>query len=145
MMNGVHIPRKAAILGYAGVIPFIAPIILMLVAEPAIKQHAIDAFLVYGAVILSFLGGIRWGAASTDNTDTGRAFLVSVAPSLWAAACLLWPSDLVSVLGLMAGFVLMGLADWFYPGLRVGSWMRHLRKRLTLAVFASHLMVIGLM
>jgi hypothetical protein len=144
-VNGQKIPAKAAILGYAGVIPFIAAVLLMLFAEPLLQQFAVEAFLVYGAVILSFLGGIRWGAASSGDTDVGKALLISVVPSLWAAACLLWPSDLVSAYGLMAGFVMMGLADWFYPGLRVGSWMRHLRKRLTLAVFASHLAVIGLM
>lgn len=144
-MNRTIAPRNAAVLSYAGLIPFIAPVILILFAGPTARPAALDAFLVYGAIILSFLGGIRWGAASSAKFNADSALLISVLPSLWAVACLLLPSDQVSAWGMMTGFVLMGLADWLYPGLHVASWMRPLRVRLTLAVVACHVVVIGLM
>lgn len=146
-MNGNTIPKNALILGYSGVIPFAATAILVALGNTELRQMALDAFLVYGAVILSFLGGIRWGAATSDGTSTVSAhgLLASVLPSLWAAFFLWWPSDHITVWGLMVGFILMGLADWLYPGLKVAIWMRPLRVRLTLAVVACHLVVIGLL
>jgi hypothetical protein len=101
-----------------------------------------EGFLIYAAVILSFLGGIRWGAASTAGTTPGRELVFSILPSLWSAIFLWWPSEYIATWGLMTGFILLGLADWFYPGLNVPSWMRPLRIRLTLVVVACHLVVI---
>lgn len=143
-MNDINKPGKAGLLGYAGVIPFIMAVILMASTGPELKKMALDAFLIYGAVILSFLGGIRWGAATTANSDRTHALILSVIPSLWAAVCLLLPSSEVAAWTLMTGFMLMGLADWAYPGLGVASWMRPLRIRLTLLVVAFHLIAIGL-
>ena len=144
-MNGKTIPKNALILGYSGVIPFAATALLVALGSVELRQLALSGFLVYGAVILSFLGGIRWGAASSASSDPARGLVVSVLPSLWAAFFLWWPSDDISAWGLMAGFILMGLADWLYPGLHVPSWMRHLRTRLTLAVVACHLVVVTAM
>ena len=131
-------------LGYAGIIPFLAPVVLLLFASTTLRQPVLDAFLVYAAVILSFLGGIRWGAVTSGGNIAGPALAFSVVPSLWAAACLLLPSDTGSAWGLMTGFVLMGLADWFYPVPGIAAWMRPLRARLTLAVCTCHLLIIGL-
>ena len=144
-MNGINKRGKAGLLGYAGVMPFIMAVILMASAGPGLKKMALDAFLIYGAVILSFLGGIRWGAATTADSDINHALIVSVIPSLWAVVCLLLPSSEASAGALMTGFMLMGVADWAYPGLGVASWLRPLRIRLTLLVVAFHLIAIGLM
>lgn len=139
------IPPNAQILGYSGVIPFAAAAFLVALDSFGMRQAALDGFLIYSAVILSFLGGIRWGAAASASTASGRGLVVSVIPSLWAAFFLWWPSDHISAWGLMAGFILIGLADWLYPGLKVAAWMLPLRVRLTLAVVACHLVVIAVM
>lgn len=136
------IPPYASALGYSGVIPFAVAAAIVVFGPAGIREVALDGFLIYAAVILSFVGGIRWGAASTAATDPRRALIFSILPSLWAALFLWWPADHVTAWGLMSGFVLMGLADWFYPGLNVPSWMRPLRIRLTLAVVGCHLLVI---
>ena len=135
------IPIRAAVLGYSGVVPFATAAVLVALDFAGMRQVALEGFLIYSAVILSFLGGIRWGAASAGSTDPARGLIVSVAPSIWAAFFLWWPAEHVATWGLMTGFVLMGLADWFYPGLNVSSWMRPLRARLTLAVVGCHLLV----
>jgi len=144
-MDRKPIPLIALILGCSGVIPFAATAALVALDHAGLRQMALDGFLIYGAVILSFLGGIRWGAASSASSKPARGLIVSVLPSLWAAFFLWWPSDDLSVWGLMAGFILMGFADWLYPGLNVPSWMRPLRMWLTLAVVACHLVVVMVM
>jgi len=132
-------------LGYSGVIPFAAMVVLLALDTTGTRQLVLDGFLIYSAVILSFLGGIRWGAAASASSNSTRGLAVSVLPSLWAGLFLWWPSDHVSAWGLMSGFILMGLADCFYPGLKVARWMQPLRMRLTLAVVACHLLVIMVM
>ena len=58
------IPPAAKLLGYAGVLPFAALGLAHFFAGGAVSAHALQGFLSYGAVILSFLGGIRWGVAT---------------------------------------------------------------------------------
>ena len=140
--NRTTIPVEAAVLGYSGIIPFAAAAALVALGTASMRPLALDGFLVYAAVILSFLGGIRWGAASMARPGPGRELVISVMPSLWSAFFLWWPPDSIAVWGLMAGFILMGLADWFYPGPGVAAWMRPLRMRLTLAVVACHVVVL---
>jgi hypothetical protein len=140
-MDKARIPSKAAALGYSGVIPFAAATAIVAFGDDRLRQLALDGFLIYGAVILSFLGGIRWGAASTDVGDPGRGLLLSVLPSLWAALALWWLPDKAAAWWLMAGFIVMGLADGLFPGPNVPEWMKSLRTRLTVAVVACHLLV----
>ena len=82
------VPAPAQVLGFAGLIPF-AGCALAVAFLPEIKPEAADALLNYGAVILSFLGGIRWGFAVFEGDRAGWiAYGVSVIPSLvaWVAA-----------------------------------------------------------
>jgi hypothetical protein len=142
-MNKKPVPAKAAILGYSGVIPFAAAAVLAVFGDPNLRQLALDGFLIYAAVILSFLGGIRWGAASSYGQDPGRGLVFSVLPSLWAAFFLWWFPAVTATWGLMMGFIIMGVADKLYPGANVAVWMASLRMRLTLAVVACHLVVLS--
>jgi hypothetical protein len=104
------IPPVPLALGLAGLIPFAA---LSLVAAagyeavPGLPGLALQALALYGATILSFLGGMRWGLAVADP-DQRRArwnYVVSVLPQLAAWA-------------LVAGFQLFGLSRaWCFGGL----------------------------
>lgn len=134
-------PRIAVILGFSGLVPFGAAIALVTLGSADMRPVVLEGFLIYAAVILSFLGGIRWGAASTVSAIPARELTFSVLPSLWAAFFLWWPPEDFAVWGLMTGFILLGWADWVYPGLNVPAWMRPLRVRLTVAVVACHLVV----
>jgi hypothetical protein len=136
-------PVSAALLGYAGVLPFLVLAALHFLDYDAARRSALEDFLTYGAIILSFLGGIRWGAAASFASKPAPSLLFAVAPSLWAAFFLWWTSPQVAVTGMLTGFILMGLADWMWPGLRLPGWMRKLRLRLTVAVAVCHLAVIA--
>ena len=138
-----RIPRAAAVLGYGGVVPFATLALAFAFAPHGAAQRALEGFLIYGAVILSFLGGIRWGAASGAAREHGRTLTIAILPSLWAALVLWWPDPAASAWGLLIGFTLMGVADWLRPGAGVPAWMRPLRVRLTVAVVLCHLLVVA--
>ena len=62
-------------------------------------------------------------------------------PSLWAVACLLLDTIDLSVWWLLAGFVVMGIADVSRPAPGLALWMRQLRLQLTIAVVICHLVM----
>jgi len=107
------------------------------------KTAALHGLLTYGAVILSFLGGIHWGAAMTRSIsqtdhriDAGRLG-ISVVPSLvgWASLLL----DARYGLALLAvGFAANLLLDIrsTRQGL-VPPWYRGLRQPLTMVVVVA--------
>ena len=135
------IPRAAKLLGYAGVIPFAAMALNQLVGGPLPVQIAQEVFLYYSAAILSFLGGIRWGAATRREDGLGRELIISVLPSLWAVASLMIGDAVYTAWSLLAGFVVMGFADVFRPAPGLALWMRRLRLQLTVAVVICHLVM----
>ncbi|MEM6638576.1 MAG: DUF3429 domain-containing protein [Pseudomonadota bacterium] len=122
------VPASAAWLGGLGAIPFVS-----LAAGPwFLPEHAVlllFALKTYGAVILSFLGGVHWGLAMARSPDApGWGDLtLSVAPSLVAWPALLLPGR-VGFIVLAAGVFAMlivdlqltrrGLAPAWYPGIR---------------------------
>lgn len=137
------IPPPARMLGYAGILPFIALALVPAFRDQGVEAAAVRGFLAYSAVILSFLGGVRWGVATRFDRVQRGALLISVLPSLWAFACLWWPNPIVAAWGLMLGFVAMGLADWLLPAPGSAAWMIVLRARLSLAVIACHAILIA--
>ena len=140
--NANQIPSGPALLGYSGVLPFAALAVTVLLTAGATQDLALRSFLAYGAVILSFLGGIRWGAAARAGQPRNGEYVLAVLPSLWAWACLLADSQLGAAWGLMAGFALMGFADWLKPAPGTAPWLVTLRLRLTAAVVLCHAIVI---
>ena len=55
-----HSPTPALVLGISGLIPFVAAPLYMHYSGAFLPEIA-TAQLAYGASILSFLGGVRWG------------------------------------------------------------------------------------
>ena len=140
-----RIPVIAKILGYGGVLPFAAMVINLIADGPLPADFALKVFLCYSAAILSFLGGIRWGAATNLQTAMGRELTISIMPSLWAVLFLLMTSAQWSVWGLLSGFVLIGIVDWRWPVPGIAAWMMVLRMRLTAAVVICHLGLLAAM
>lgn len=99
-MIGTHTPRGALVLGYAGLLPALAAALLLLVGPAAWTGAALQAHLAYAAIILSFIGGLWWGAACADTSAPSTPVLVaSVVPPLvaWALALAGGPLSLVAV------------------------------------------------
>lgn len=95
-------PAWALLLGYAGLIPFAAGALWLWGVPGAPHPLAAPALAAYGAVIVSFLGGIHWGLAFAHPPAPAPLFGWGVVPSLvaWLALLLPHPAGL-SVLGAM--------------------------------------------
>jgi Protein of unknown function (DUF3429) len=83
--------RLPLALGYAGLIPQIIVVLLLLSGDLTDRFVALAAGFAYAALILSFLGGLWWGlgAAQPDRAPQWL-WVVAVAPSL-IALCSAWP------------------------------------------------------
>ncbi|MEI7783796.1 MAG: DUF3429 domain-containing protein, partial [Betaproteobacteria bacterium] len=100
-------PTLAWILGLAGLIPFVLCAALQWYSLPGWRMLAGTALLAYGAVIVSFLGGIHWGLAMRASPVPIARLLWGVLPSLlgWLAVLLDSPwGQCLLVLSLLACF-----------------------------------------
>ncbi len=136
--------RLAVRLGTAGLLPF-AALAVWLAAIPAdhVWRAATIALLCgYGAVTLSFLGGIRWGLAVTGHgtghgDDRLRDIAISVVPPLLGWAALLMPPHLAFVL-LAVAFAAQGAWDALAGQTGIlPLWFVRLRMQLTVAVVVA--------
>ncbi len=113
----LRLPALAILLGVAGLIPFLACGLFAVSVAGPLANTWLLALIFYGAVVLSFLGGVHWGlalAAPEPDPTLGDAarhdrlrFGLGVLPSLigWAAllsTVLIAPELALAVL--IAGF-----------------------------------------
>jgi len=128
-------PAPALGLGLAGLTPFLAAPLYMQGVGLWLPGVA-AAQLSYGAVILSFLGGVRWGLlVSGDLPPTWSAYTLSVAPSLLGWAALLSPSLPAGLVACSAGLLAAASLDCRQPA--YPPWFRALRLLLSLAAVTS--------
>ena len=129
-------PTPALVLGLSGLLPFAAAPAYMLMSSAFIPEIC-TAQVVYGATILSFLGGVRWGFAlpqeggvRADWTNLGY----SVVPSLVAWVGLLLPSpfSLFTVMGGLGVTAYFDTSMWGYP-----MWFKALRFTLSFVAILS--------
>ena len=123
-------PMGAVLLGIAGLVPFLGFAALAVSGSDGglgnLGLAPRTILSAYGAVIASFLGGIRWGAAAARNAGNAD-YLIAIVPSLiaWAALAAPAPWDL-RILGVLV--LAWGLVDQDLPrrGL-VPRWLGRLR------------------
>jgi hypothetical protein len=132
-MNDHRIPPAALWLGLGGLIPFVAcgAAVAVDLALPVIGDP-MRALVGYGAVILSFLGGARWGFAlrMQDAGLQARAFLLAVCPSIAGWLLLLAPPPLALAASPIL-FLLLGVADRRLTEIGAPLWYARLRTLLT--------------
>ena len=127
------VPIPAAWLGGLGAIPFV----ILSSATPCLEKgnqvSVINALSTYGAIILSFLGGIHWGMAIISKSESGnsklrKTLIVSVLPPLaaWSSLFLTDRKSLIMLAGAMALMLWFdlrisraGQAPPWYPTLRI--------------------------
>jgi hypothetical protein len=127
------VPTPAALLGLGGVIPFAAAAAGSF-ADGASGAWAQFGLLAYGAVSLSFLGGIHWGLALARDVSGMRELGIGVLPSLAGWAGLLM-GGAAGLLLLTAGFLAMLVLNVGLTRDRVAPpWFARLRGVLTGAV-----------
>ncbi|MBU6166453.1 MAG: DUF3429 family protein [Alphaproteobacteria bacterium] len=87
----MHIPRIVLFYGLAGLIPFFASPVGTLIA-PDFRWQFNEALLWWAAIILSFLGGARWGAAVQADAPSPRLIGLAMLPSIAGWLILLLPA-----------------------------------------------------
>jgi hypothetical protein len=87
-------------LGYAGLVPFVAGAVLVWLVRDDALPYVARGMSAYGAVIVSFLGGIHWGLALRQPEPPAPLLVWGVVPSLLAWPAVLMPPE--------AGLVLLG-------------------------------------
>lgn len=138
-----RIPPAAALLGLAGLIPFVWAAMLVLGlgtraadALPAVLSGEGRLIMIrYGGIILPFMSGVLWGfATKSSGPEAIAAYGLSVLPALW------WffaPGGGVTsaLINLATGFAGLLLLDYAYQlwGLAPAWWLR-LRIPLTAIV-----------
>ncbi len=104
------------ILGYMGLIPFFACAGLTFFVDANLQKIGQQSLIAYGACILTFLGGIHWGALyrrvneqDSDLWQTTLGWIWGVSPSLiafWALLTEGWKSYALLIIGLAICWVI---------------------------------------
>ncbi|MEC9435231.1 MAG: DUF3429 domain-containing protein [Pseudomonadota bacterium] len=132
-------PRPAVALGLAGLVPFVALALLAHLAPIDVTLRAQYSLAAYGAAILGFLGGCRWGFAASGMGE-GAAWwplCVATTPPLLAFAALV-VGDVEALWILALGLVALFAADVSLT--RAGgapAWWPALRLPLTVVAAAA--------
>ena len=140
-----RVPQAAGWLGALGAVPFVALAAAVALLDGPPRGLAVQALAGYGAVILSFLGGIHWGlaiASAAGATGPGLTARLgwSVVPSLAGWAALLVPPT-IGLFGLAAAFsAMLGFDLMASRAGEAPAWYPRLRIPLTLAVVGSLLL-----
>jgi hypothetical protein len=137
-------PKGPWVLGLLGLVPFYAALIGGQFAPAPFNGVATTVFFTYSALILSFLGGTRWGFEVGSRPDGPSTFTLAFAiiPSLGAlvAANSQYVSPMLGLGILLAGFVVMWLWDYGSSGgssRRWPLWYRPLRTALSLGAILA--------
>lgn len=143
-MKITAIPTAALVPGLPGLIPFFAAPVLAGLHAAAGASIATEAamYTIYGAIILSFLGGVRWGGFIQTQTpprldDLVAAILPSLAGCLAVFAHWAWGAPVgwgLIIAGLAAQFI------WDRRAVTAGSlpaWYGQLRLLLSTGAIGS--------
>ena len=134
-------PVPALTLGLAGLSPFVS-IPTYFSMNGVFSPTLAFAQVAYGASILSFLGGVRWGFSVADETSASvnwQNLGYSVTPSLIAWTALLLPLKL-SIFTVAGGLTFAAYLDVTMQGYT--SWFKGLRLLLTFVAVISLLITL---
>ncbi len=130
-------------LGYLGLIPFLGFCAGFYWLEDWPRSVSVQGFVIYSLAIFCFLAGALWGQAQqSDEALSVPTLLISNGLVLFAVTALLTAQTMLASVLLALGYLAL---LWFE--LRTSSqerWYLVMRKRLTLGVFAAHLIYVSL-
>ncbi|KAM9688567.1 transmembrane protein 69 [Trichechus inunguis] len=132
-------PKSAVYITLAGLVPFVAPPLVMVMTKTYIPLLAFTQ-MAYGASFLSFLGGVRWGFALLESRPAQPDFLNlanSIVPVVFS-----WFAVLISeTLGEAIVTIIIGLGIALHIELfllpHYPNWFKALRRVVTLVAFFS--------
>lgn len=123
-------------LGYLALVPFVAGAIVICTTGGSAQALAAQALSAYGAVVISFLGGIHWGLGFRETQPSAPLFLWGVVPSLVAGTALLFSSPIALLLHAGMLSLCFAIDRRVYPLHGSAPWLA-LRFRLTVVAVPS--------
>ncbi len=122
--------RIVTLAAFVGLVPFIGGLIVTIFPSYLPINEVIfqRALIGYGALILSFLGGVRWGLRLQGGAGGDLTFIVGMFGSAAGFFTLLMPYSF-GLLVLTIGFALQGAWDVWSSG--VPEFYARLRSKLT--------------
>lgn len=137
-------PKRANLLGFLGLIPFITIPIAVVLNVLSYAQGFVF-FSQYSAVILSFFGGVHWYAAITENHAKHQLY-VAMLPSIVAWLSLIGFADARTLGVLSLAYVGMLVYDKFTLQMAPDLIIEYTRLRviLTTIVVVTHAVMIGI-
>ncbi|XP_034035375.1 transmembrane protein 69-like [Thalassophryne amazonica] len=140
MMDLNKSPKPAKYLGFAGLLPFIMPPVVMAISECYMPVLAYIQ-VAYGAAIISFLGGARWGFALPESSPADPDWINlsnSMVPPLLAWVAMLMVRDSITSATII---VIMGLGITLHYDLSLlpsyPSWLKALCCTVAIVAFLS--------
>ena len=131
----------ARVLGYGGALPFLCGAIFANKQITVVGLAPAHLLLSYGAVILSFLGGLHWGRVITSPDANGRPdstwLIWSVFPSLLGWVALLLPLKVGAVVLSLCFLAALQIDQKLFREQIWPAWMRPLRLHLSLIAVAA--------
>jgi len=132
--------RSGRRLALIGIVPFVVLALWLYGIAPdhPWRQGTILLLTTYGAIVLSFLGGIRWGIALLAREgDRQRDITLSIVPPVIGWIAVMVPPPLTYVF-LAAAFAAQGAWDSLtLTPETVPAWYRRVRIQLTILVVAA--------
>ncbi|MEO0329451.1 MAG: DUF3429 domain-containing protein [Pseudomonadota bacterium] len=102
----------------------------------------LQLFIIWSAVILTFLGGIRWGLALSVNPPNTTDLLLCVIPAIVVLFSFGFAPETYLVLILLIFFVIHGVWDYLYLKYSiVPDWFSGVRLVVTICVTITQLAV----
>ena len=119
----------ARFLGFGGLVPFLflAAATVMDLRLPFAPAPAL--LIGYGAIILSFVGALHWGAQLTNSTPRSARFVWSILPALLGWVALMVPAT-SAVICLITGLILCWIYDMRI--MKAGEWPHYMRSLRTI-------------
>ncbi len=132
--ESASMPFPTAVFGGLGVAPFAIGAVLANIPEASHTGHWL--IIGYGAVILSFLGGIQWGVGLKAAPRAWLPYSVAILISLTGWVAMLLP-PLWGIALLASGFVCAFIYDAISVGVfHLPGWFLGLRSLLTVSVMS---------
>ena len=136
--------KTAIILGLFGLLPFIAPIIFIPLVDGILIQTFLLVQIIYGSIIMCFMGGVQWGyAVAMGKVAPPFVYVASVIPALLIILFLVF-NQLFGMYGFIIHFVVgivilaQAIMDHF---IMAEGWF--VKLRWILAILASSSLMIG--
>jgi len=132
------VPRLPALLGYAGLIPFVMLSAALWLVPASYQVLVNQALLLYASLILAFMGAVHWGLVMLQmEKNYQRQLIFSVVPALVAWLALFLP-EVLNYSVLIVAFALLCLFDTRMAKQgNAPGWYPRLRSPLTAVVVGS--------